>query len=190
MNKYGTASLIRNEFILENINTDTGGRMIAFDIGNITFCNLYLPAGNDPVMRSSRENFAAEIIPKILINKKENLCIGGDLNGIIDKKDATKNPETKISPCFKRLVSAFSWTDSFRSLHPVKEAFSRYYYNDHHGEGATRIDRMYHEGEVKIVEAEYVAVAFSDHLSLVVEIIVPETFSRLLCPNSKPLFKA
>ena len=155
MNKYGTASLVKNEFVVENINNDTEGRVIAFDIGNITFCNLYLPAGNDPIMRSSRENYAAETIPKILINKRENVCIGGDLNGIIDKKDATRNPETKVSAYFKRLVSTFSWIDSYRSLHPGRQTFSRYYSNDHHGEGATRIDRMYHEGNMEIMEAEY-----------------------------------
>ena len=147
MNKYGTASFVKNEFNLENINNDTEGRVIAFDIGNVTFCNLYLPAGNEPFMKTSRENFAAEIIPSILINKKENLCVGGDLNCIIDKKDATRNPEQKMSPCFKRLVSAFSWLDSYRSLHPDQQVFSRYYNNDHHGDGATRIDRMYHVGD-------------------------------------------
>ena len=49
-NKYGTASLVKNEFNVENINTNTEGRIIGFDIGNITFSNLYLPAGNDLVI--------------------------------------------------------------------------------------------------------------------------------------------
>ena len=42
--------------------------------------------------------------------------------------------------------------DSFRSLYPKAKAFSRYY-SDTRGQGATRIDRQYHFGEITIKEA-------------------------------------
>ena len=58
------------------------------------------------------------------------------------------------------------------------------------GKGATRIDRQYHWGNMKILEVKYVGVAFSDHLALLVKIKLPEVYSRLLCPKSKPQFKA
>ena len=56
-NKYGTACLISNHFTPENIKVDTNGRILVFDIENITFSNIYLPSGNDPIARSSRENY-------------------------------------------------------------------------------------------------------------------------------------
>ena len=62
--KYGTASLIRSEFIPENILLDSNGRSIIFNIGNITLANLYLPSGNDSLSRSSREQYFSETIPK------------------------------------------------------------------------------------------------------------------------------
>ena len=49
---------------------------------------------------------------------------------------------------------------------------------------------MYHYGDLEIISAEYVGVVFSDHLSLVFTIKVPQQLSRLLCPKNKPLFKA
>ena len=55
-NKYGTASLVKNEFGIENIVKDTGGRVVMFDIDNMTFGNIYLPSGSDNVSRSNRDN--------------------------------------------------------------------------------------------------------------------------------------
>ena len=45
-NKYGTASLIRSEFSIENISLDTYGRIKVFDIENLTFGNFFLPSGS------------------------------------------------------------------------------------------------------------------------------------------------
>ena len=189
-NKYGTASLVRNDLVVENINLDTNGRVITFDIGNVTFCNLYLHSGNDRVMRSNRESYLAETVPQLLVNCKTSGCISGDFNCITEKKDATRNPESKISPSLKRVIKAFSWSDSFRKLFPQSESFSRYYDNDRFGEGATRIDRIYHFGELVVREAQYVGVAFSDHLGLVIKFELPGNFGKLTSPKSRPLFKA
>ena len=94
-----------------------------------------------------------------------------------------------MSASLKRLVKTFAWNDSFRSLHPLAETFSRYY-EIQHSEGATRIDREYHWGDMVILEARYVGIAFSDHLALVITARLPEQFSRLMCPRSRPQFKA
>ena len=101
-NKYGTASLVRSEFIIENISLDTNGRIIVFDIENLTFGNFYLPSGSDALSRSSRENYCAETIPQLLVNAKDAGCLGGDFN-CITSKEATKNLEAKVSPSLKRL---------------------------------------------------------------------------------------
>ena len=41
--KYGTASLIRNNFVIDNIILHESGRIIIFDLGNITLGDIYLP---------------------------------------------------------------------------------------------------------------------------------------------------
>ena len=141
-------------------------------------------------MRNSRETYSAEIIPQVLINSKDLGCVGGDWNSIIDEKDATKNPSSKKSNSLKRLVKNFSWRDSFREIHPDSKQFSRYYDNSLHGEGATRLDRMYHYGQLRIIQAFYVGVAFSDHFSLIVKIKLPENMTKYSSPKYRPLFKS
>ena len=41
-----------------------------------------------------------------------------------------------------------------------------------------------------VLEVKYVGLAFSDHQGLIVKIKLPETKSKLLCPRSRPQFKA
>ena len=152
-----------------------------FDIGNITFSNVYLPSGNDPIMRNMRENYSAEMIPELLINCKSEGIIGGDWNCITRDADATKNASQKMSPSLKRVIKSFSWSDSFRCLHPHSSIFSRYYENEAHGDGATRIDRQYHWGEIEVLTAS--GIAFSDHHGLVLKLTVPTNFSKLQSPK-------
>ena len=142
-NKYGTASLTKSIFQIENVRCDTMGRAIFFDIGNLTFGNLYAHSGTDSASKTDRERFFSEIVPQLLTNRRSRGCIGGDLNCIISKEDATTNQESKMSNCLKRVTKVFDMQDSFRSIHPKERAFSRYY-NDSRGVGATRIDRQYH----------------------------------------------
>ena len=152
--------------------------------------DVYLPSGTDPAMKNSRENYAAETIPQILINAKDAGCIGGDWNNIVDARDATKNANKKQSNSLKRLIKTFSWIDSFRQLHPNATEFSRYYDNSVHGEGASRLDRMYHYGNLVVLQARYVGIAFSDHFALIVKLKVPENLSKSVSPKSKPMFKS
>ena len=187
-NKYGTSSLVKNIYSVENLRCDTAGRAILFDIGELTFGNLYAHSGTDAQSRSSRENFFAEIVPRLLTNRKSMGCIGGDLNCIIDKADATNHPESKLSNSLKRVTKVCDMKDSFRLLYPKVKAFSRYY-GDTRGQGATRIDRQYHFGNISIKEAKYLPLAFSDHHGLVVSICLPEAFSKMVCPNTRPSFK-
>ena len=167
-NKYGTASLIKNELEAENIVMDKEGRVIIFEVGGITCGNLYIHSGTDSMSKNRRENYFSEVVPQLLINHRQQGFIGGDFNSIIDKEDATHNPESKISTSMKRLVKTFKWSDSFRSLHPRSKAYSRYYKHDRIGEGASRIDKCYHWGDIVVKESKYVSLAFSDHFGLIV----------------------
>ena len=187
-NKYGTATLIRADLDYRNVRCDTSGRAIVFDIGEVSFGNLYGHSGTDGQSRANRENFYAEIVPNLFMNSKQHGCLGGDLNMIIDKQDATTNPESKISSTFKRLARSFNWTDSFRILHPTDQQFSRYY-SSTRGEGASRIDRCYHYGSITVTSASYLPIAFSDHHAHVVTVKLPDPFARLICPKSKPSFR-
>ena len=45
-NKYGTASLVKSELTFQNIRNDLEGRVIMFDVGDMTVGNLYLPSGS------------------------------------------------------------------------------------------------------------------------------------------------
>ena len=188
-NNFGTASIVRSDLPVDDIILHESGRIIIFNIGNITFGNVYLPSGTDGHSRASRENFNGDIIPNLLINSKPDGVIGGDWNCIIDKEDCTKYPEAKISPCLRRVVNTFSWKDIFRILYPGERAFSRYYGSDRAGFGATRIDRCYLFGSLHPYSAQYTSVAFSDHLSHIVTVKLPATFLRSVSPKSRPLFK-
>ena len=190
INNYGTASIVKSCLSVENIHFDTMGRALAFDIGSVSFVNLYMHSGNDSLMRGGRETYLAEVIPNLLINSKSSGCIFGDFNCIIDKKDATKNQDKKISPSLTKLVRIFSWKDSFRTLFPSDLCFSRYYSFDGQNTEASRIDRGYHFGSLKPTESHHVGVAFSDHLSLIVAYEVPISMSSIKSPKSRPLFKA
>ena len=94
-----------------------------------------------------------------------------------------------MSPSLKRVIKVFSLEDSFRSLHPDSDIYSRYYSSDQYGEGATRIDRSYHWGNIQIFDARYVSVAFSDHMVHLVTINLPNSMEKIISPKSRPFFK-
>ena len=53
-NKYGTSSLVKSVYSVQNVKYDTSGRAIVFDMGELTFGNLYGHSGTDAQSRSSR----------------------------------------------------------------------------------------------------------------------------------------
>ena len=188
INKFGTATIIRNCFHAENIRMDTSGRAIYFNIENVTLGNVYLHSGTDGVSRGNRETFCAETIPQLLVNHKECGVWGGDLNCITDISDCTNNPASKMSPSLSRTLKTFSHSDCFRSLYPQKSCYSRFYRGTDGTVGASRIDRCYSWGNITVQEAEYSSIAFSDHLAHVVQIHIPD-LSSFIPPQSRPMFK-
>ena len=187
-NKYGTASLVKSELTFENIQTDLEGRVIIFDIGDMTFGNLYLHSGTDARSRASREYCCCEVLPNMLVNSRQSGCMGGDFNCIVNKMDASQYPEAKMSRGLQRLINLKNWQDSFRTLYPSLKTFSRYYENSR-AEGATRIDRNYHFGDLKVAEAKYLPLAFSDHFGLVTKVVLADPLAKILSPKSKFSFR-
>ena len=187
-NKYGTATLVRNIFRAENVRKDTLGRAIFFNIEQLTLGNVYLQSGTDGISRGSREGFCSETLPQLLMNRKADGCWGGDLNCVTHDVDCTHNPDSKKSPCLARLVRTYNMIDSYRAVHPHKKEYSRYYTGAGGQVGASRIDRSYHWGNIKIIEASYISVAFSDHFAYLVKISLP-CINKILPPQSRPSFK-
>ena len=138
---YGTCTLIRKNLNYENVIKDHEGRLISVDVENTSIVNIYLHSGTDQVSKNEREDFISNI-PNILLYKKEAGLMGGDMNSIVDKRDALNYPEQKMSKCFKKLINLYKMTDSFRLIYPHAKQFSRYYVWKGK-EGATRIDRCY-----------------------------------------------
>ena len=186
--KYGTASLVKSDLQDENLRCDSEGRAIFFDIGELTFGNIYLHSGTDARSRAGREKYCCEVLPMLLMNSKEAGCIGGDFNCIVEKRDATNYPEAKMSKGLQRLIGLKGRQDSFRSLSPNSKSFSRYYENSR-AEDATRIDRNYHFGMLTITEAKYLPIAFSDHLAQSIKVVLPDSMARGLSPKSRPSFR-
>ena len=188
-NKYGTASIIKSDFSPSNVVFDTNGRAIIFDIGNISIGNVYFPSGSDSISKNARENYSSVTLPQLLLNKQDSGCLGGDFNCILNKQDCTYQASSKISPSLAKLVHTFDMKDSFRILHPKSTTYSYFYHTQQQGEGATRIDRSYNWGELRVSDARYEPIAFSDHLAYVVSFSLPEPMARILSPRSRPLFK-
>ena len=124
-----------------------------------------------------------------MIRRLEHGAAGGDLNSIISLNDSNKNPESRISPSCRNLVKALEWSDSYRELYPRTTQYSRHMTHTNHGHGASRLDRAYHWGEIKVNQAEYLSISFSDHLSLVTQYNLPKSLQRHLAPMSKTAFK-
>ena len=189
ISKYGTASIISSDYQAENIVLDSNGRAIFFDIGPLTVGNIYLPSGNDAAAKSGRENYFSETLPQLLLNRKECGIIGGDINCILAKIDCTHHPGSKISQGLGRFIQTFDMKDSFRSLFPTSKVYSHYYHTVQLGQGATRIDTSFNWGQLRIVDARYVPVAFSDHMAYIVKIVLPDPSSRMISPKTRPLYK-
>ena len=72
----------------------------------------------------------------------------------------------------QKLINLHKMSDSYMHIYPHSKQFSRYYVWKGK-EGATRIDRCYSWGNIRVHEAEYLAVSFSDHLAHVITFDTP-----------------
>ena len=188
---FGVCSLIKNDLETKNVLLHPSGRLISFDVEDLTMINVYLQSGNSQFARNQREEFSGKILPNILLNSKKKGICGGDWNSIIQQEDCSHLPETKMSPSLKRLVALHKWKDCFRTLHPKEKVYS-HVYNRQNREGLTkggsRLDRAYCYGEVEVVSAEYKPAALSDHMLHLIK-IKNNTQNRHSEPSFKSHFK-
>ncbi len=115
--------------------------------------------------------------------------MGGDLNCILAKLDCTNHHAAKMFPSLVRLVNTLNMSNAFRTLHPTAPMYSHLYHTMQLGQGATRINRAYFWGDIKIISARYEPIAFSDHMTHIVTISLPNGMDHVLSLKAKALFK-
>ena len=113
-NPYGTSVLAHINLNIEEVKYDTEGRILIFNIDDITFCNVYPKAGTDSDSKQEREDLINITLLNMLHHHKANIIIGGDWNCIIDLRDSTSFAEQKISLSLKRLIKILSVQDTYR----------------------------------------------------------------------------
>ena len=70
-NGYGTASLVKNNLIVSDIQKDNNGRALVFNVNNIlTIWNVYLASGSGRIAKNSREEYCGVVLPQLLLNRK------------------------------------------------------------------------------------------------------------------------
>ena len=94
---YGVCSLVHKKLTISNEMIHPDGRLIMFDIGQVTYINLYLHSGQDFEAKNARENYISTTLPNYLLKAQKMGCLGGDFNCLDRKDDATHLAETKIS---------------------------------------------------------------------------------------------
>lgn len=189
---YGVSSLIHRRFTATDVLLHPSGRIIAFNIGQLTLSNVYLPSGAESTARNQREDLCGHTIPNMLLSARKKGLIGGDFNCITHPADCTHHPETKMSPNLKKVSSILRWKDTYRLLHPKTTTYSHFYNRQMTGtgltQGASRLDRSYQWGDLKTVSSEYIGAAFSDHMFHLVKLECSEA-SEAAEEHFKPYFK-
>ena len=189
---FGVCSLIHKKLLTENEIRHPSGRLIAFDVGNLTMINVYLPSGADTTAKNQREEFCGVIIPNLLLHGQKSGMAGGDWNNITSPVDCSHHPDQKVSPTLKRVISMLKWKDCYRLLYPKTTIYSHHYNRQMAGQGlvhgGSRLDRAYLWGDVEVLDAQYAPVAFSDHLLHLVKVVGPPT-SHHADPRFQPYFK-
>ena len=109
---------------------DLSGRVIVYDLPdlNITGANVYLQCGSSTEAKNSREEYAAKILPQLLLERRQNTYMGGDWNSITLKTDCTRYPDNKMSLAVAKMVQTFKFVDSYKSLYPHDTTTKIHYY--------------------------------------------------------------
>ena len=79
---YGVCSLIHRKFSTKDELLHPSGRIIAFNIGDLTMTNIYLPSGAERTAKNLREDLCGQTIPNMMLAAKKKGMIGGDFNCI------------------------------------------------------------------------------------------------------------
>ena len=143
--------------------------------------NIYLQCSADRDSRNSREEYGSRYLPELLLERRQNIVIGGDWNLIILQSDCTHYPDQKISPSMAMMVSTFSLLDSFKTMCPADTTTKSHYY-DSPLPGETHIDQAYHK-RLTFSNFMYVSIGgLSDHCSLICSYKLPQVCQKVLMP--------
>ena len=78
-----TACLVKSDLNIENIHFDNAGRVIVFDVADITIASVYLPSGTGPAARAAREDYCGGVLPRLLTNRRRSGYMIGDWNCVL-----------------------------------------------------------------------------------------------------------
>ena len=68
---YGVCSLINRKFSTKDELLHPSGRIIAFNIGDLTMTNIYLPSGAERTAKNLREDLCGQTIPNMMLAAKK-----------------------------------------------------------------------------------------------------------------------
>ena len=112
-----------------------------------------------------------------------------DWNPIILNKDCTHYPESQKFPSLKYLLDLNCFQDTHCVLYPHHQDYSDYYTSSAANTGATPRERAYMNGQVNVLQSDYVPIAFLDHLGYKVSVKLDNDVKKFLLPKSNPFFK-
>lgn len=164
--KRGTAIAIKHPLQFENVQRSLDARLISIRVGDVTFLNLYAPAGSQN--KSSRETFFNSTVAHYLHNSSGAIVLGGDFNSVVREADSTGSGN--YSPMLKRLMSSAKLIDTWTSLNPNRAEFSYVRVDT-----ASRLDRILVSDTMRpwLRNAYFTANAFSDHKAYVTRMVLP-----------------
>ncbi len=164
----GTAFLIKKELKFKNIVKEAEGRVLTLEIEDITFVNIYAPAGK--TQKEERNSFYQSTLPSFIPMDRSSTILFGDFNAVDNITDRMSNTGARNESVCKSLVtltSSFDLVDCWKRLHPEHLGHSYY-----HQKGSSRLDRFYASKNlsplVKTIELQ--PVVFSDHHCLSISI--------------------
>jgi len=155
---------------LTNIVCLPSGRGISADFQNVTILNIYAPSGAE--RGRDRENVFSNELPYLLRGIPPSLLIGGDFISFITNLDATGHPN--YSRALQEFIRGFDLLDTW------EKSQERATYTHYSSRGASRIDRIYASRNLSRQKrgAETRIAAFTDHLAVVIRIVLEATTMR------------
>jgi exonuclease III len=168
----GTAFLVKKELSIRDVVKGAEGRVITATINNVTFTNVYAPAGRH--WKAERNVFFQTILPPF-IPRTGPFLLMGDFNAVENSGDrAAYSGVVRESTCksLLDLTTGFQLVDCWKKLKPNDPG-----HTFHHKAGSSRLDRIYADSVSlgSVEEISTIPISFSDHLCLMTSLQLQET---------------
>ena len=136
-NSRGTAFVWKNTLNMKNIFTVEECRVQTAQLDSLNLINVYAPSGSDNKF-ARRELFGHTVMHAYRSFYPNLPLMGGDMNCILENKDAKFNANQKKCEALRMIVNNFNLKDAFRQFYPNKIE-----YTFHRSNSASRLDRFY-----------------------------------------------